>query len=82
MSLVCLKRIERELNTLLSDVEMLRSHGAELSAKSDKYSRVVETELRNVITRFEDLNRRLNLAQVLYLLNLHTFIHLLLNCKT
>jgi len=56
-------RIEREVNTLLSDVEMIRAQGTDLCAKSEQYSRVVETELRTVITNFEDLNRRLNLAQ-------------------
>lgn len=56
-------RIEREVNTLLSDVEMIRAQGTDLCGKSEQYSRVVETELRTVITNFEDLNRRLNLAQ-------------------
>lgn len=57
------KRIEREVNTLLSDVEMIRSQGSDLCSKSEQYSKVVETELRTLITNFEDLNRRLNLAQ-------------------
>jgi dystrophin len=56
-------RIEREVNTLLSDVEMIRAQGADLCAKSEQYCKVVETELRTVFTNFEDLNRRLNLAQ-------------------
>ncbi len=56
-------KIEREVNTLLSDIEMIRAQGADLCSKSEQYSKVVETELRNVISNFEDLNRRLNLAQ-------------------
>ncbi len=64
-------KIEREVNTLLSDVEMIRAQGADLCSKSEQYSKVVETELRNVISNFEDLNRRLNLAQVSFLKNSH-----------
>lgn len=56
-------KIEREVNALLSDVEMIRAQGTDLCTKSEQYSKVVETELRTVITNFEDLNRRLNLAQ-------------------
>lgn len=50
----------------MSDVEMIRVQGTDLCAKSEQYSKVVETELRTVITNFEDLNRRLNLAQVIF----------------
>ena len=56
-------KIEREVNTLLSDVEMIRAQGTDLCSKSEQYSKVVETELRTVITNFEDINRRLNIAQ-------------------
>lgn len=43
---------------------MIRAQGTDLCSKSEQYSKVVETELRTLITNFEDLNRRLNLAQV------------------
>ena len=56
-------KIERQVNNLTSDVEMVRAQASDLCSKSEQYSRVVETELRTVITNFEDLNRRLNLAQ-------------------
>lgn len=42
---------------------MIRTQGGDLCSKSEQYSKVVETELRTLITNFEDLNRRLNLAQ-------------------
>lgn len=42
---------------------MIRAQGSDLCSKSEQYSKVVETELRTLITNFEDLNRRLNLAQ-------------------
>lgn len=51
------------MNTLLTDVEMIRAQGSDLCSKSEQYSKVVETQLRTLITNFEDLNRRLNLAQ-------------------
>jgi dystrophin len=66
-------KIEREVNTLLSDVEMIRAQATELCSKSEQYCKVVETELRTVITNFEDLNRRLNLAQVSQYFFYHSF---------
>lgn len=42
---------------------MIRTQGSDLCSKSEQYCKVVETELRALITNFEDLNRRLNLAQ-------------------
>ena len=56
--------IERDVNLLLSDVEICRLQGTELCSKSEQYSKTVETELRNVLVNFEELNRRLNIAQV------------------
>ena len=55
--------IERVLNELLSDIEAVRAQGTELCTKSEHYSKIVEAELRTLLTNFEDLNRRLNLAQ-------------------
>ncbi|RMZ94153.1 dystrophin-like isoform X1, partial [Brachionus plicatilis] len=55
--------IERVLNELLSDIEAVRAQGTELCTKSEHYSKTIETELRTLLTNFEDLNRRLNLAQ-------------------
>lgn len=55
--------IERVLNELLSDIESVRAQGTELCTKSEHYSKTVEAELRTLLTNFEDLNRRLNLAQ-------------------
>lgn len=56
-------QIERALNQLLSDIEMIRSQGTDLSTKSEKYCSIVENELRSLLTNFEELNRRLNSAQ-------------------
>lgn len=55
--------IEREVNLILSDVELVRVQGTDLCSKSEQYSKTVETELRNLLTNFEDLNRKLNSAQ-------------------
>ena len=44
---------------------MIRAQGTDLCSKSEQYCKVVETELRAVISNFEDLNRRLNLAIVI-----------------
>jgi dystrophin len=56
--------VEREVNLLLTDVEMCRVQGTELCSKSEQYSKTVETELRSMLVSFEELNRRLNMAQV------------------
>ena len=59
-----LEFIEKEITELLRDVEEVRLKGTELCSKSEQYSKSVEVELRNLLNSFEELNRRLNLAQV------------------
>lgn len=56
-------KIERDVNSLLPEVELLRQQGSDLCSKSEQYSKVVETEMRSIIASIEDINRRLNLAQ-------------------
>jgi dystrophin len=56
-------KLERELNAMISDQESILSQGSDLCLKSDTYSKVVETEMRSVKTNFEDLKRRVYLAQ-------------------
>lgn len=55
--------IEREVNVLLSDVELVRVQGSELCSKSEQYCKTVEQELRSLLGSFEELNGRLNMAQ-------------------
>ncbi|CAF0734079.1 unnamed protein product [Brachionus calyciflorus] len=61
--------IERQLNEMFSEIESVRSQGTELCTKSEQYCKTVETELRSLLTNFEDLNRRVNLAQERFIIN-------------
>jgi len=56
--------IDREVNLLLSDVEMCRVQGTDLCSKSEQYTKTVESELRSMLVSFEEVNRRLNMVQV------------------
>jgi hypothetical protein len=37
---------------------MIRAHGTELSAKSERHTKLIEQELRTLLRNFDDLNRR------------------------
>lgn len=56
--------IDRDLSTLLSEIEILRAHGTELSSKSEKHTKIIEQELRTLIRNFDDLTRRNRFMQV------------------
>jgi hypothetical protein len=58
-----LKDLDRDLRNLLDEIEVIRSHGSELSSKSEKHSKLIEHELRVLIRGFDDLNRRYRLIQ-------------------
>ena len=61
--LIFLKDIDRDIRNLLDEIELIRSHGSELSSKSEKHLKLIENELRVLIRGFDDLNRRYRLIQ-------------------
>jgi hypothetical protein len=56
--------LEKDMVSVLNEIEIVRSLGSDLSIKSEKHLSLIEAELRALLRAFDDLNRRYKYAQV------------------
>ena len=61
--MIIFKDIDKDLSILLTEIELTRAHGIELSSKSEKHSKLIEQDLRGLLRNFDDLSRRHRLIQ-------------------